>query len=181
MRNMSNANFKFKSVSGADLVEYWRGNEEFADLFNSSLYYGLYGIDPETLRDDDLDFAKAFPDDLYAGNIVAKVSDQTKGYFMILSIDANYPTNHAIVENSLKYEAAAYEKQIKGPGDVYPVDMIVFYAGKERWEGPKALPVGHNRKPYLKEQKLNVIEARVDNLPFENENNKRLIQWIREE
>lgn len=65
-------------------------------------------------------------------------------------------------------------------GKVYPVITIVLYYGEKAWDGAKnlheMLDVSDKMKPYVNDYKMYLIEAKDNNLPLENQNNRALFQ-----
>lgn len=69
---------------------------------------------------------------------------------------------------------------MKKSDKLYPVITIVVYYGEQAWDGAKnlheMLDISEKMKPYVNDYKMYLIEAKDNNLPLENQNNRALFQ-----
>lgn len=162
---------KTKKKLKADVVvkNYWRNNEQFADFFNAVLYEGKQVIKPDV-------------------------------ELCILGMESQEHIHYAMPMRVMGYDYGSYKKQYdsnavkykteKGLSDdefiskmkrtdkFIPIITIVIYYGEKAWDGAVSLQgmldIPEDMKAFINDYKMNLVEARKNNLKLHNINNKDL-------
>lgn len=151
------------------LKNYWRNNEQFADLFNAVLFDGRNVIKPEELEDADTEESSVLEHKEYAESIQAardnikirKKSTKHGVEYVLLGNENQQHIHYAIPMRIMGYDYGTYKKQYddnakkyqtsEGIGDdeylsrmrrtdkFVPVISIVIYYGEKPWDGPTTL------------------------------------------
>lgn len=147
-------------------------NENFASIFNNSIFKGKEIINPNSLVDNNTE--SIFKDDGEYKNrnrdllkTATYKSDGKMGYLLLgienqTTIDINMPLR------IMQYDANNYLNQTNiengrknGKIKVYPVITLVIYYGKKKWTGPtdlySRLDIDDSIKEYVSNYKINVI------------------------
>ena len=110
-----------KKVLKADTVvkNYWRNNEQFADIFNAVLFNGNKVIKPEELEDMDTEESLVLEHKEYIQSIVAardnvKIRKKSTTYdaeFVILGLEGQECIHYAMPLRVMGYDYSTYKKQ----------------------------------------------------------------------
>ena len=151
------------------LKNYWRDNEQFADLFNAVLFNGEQVIMPEELEDEDTDESiitehrtssktiEAFRDNIK----IQKVSSANGIQFVLLGLEHQEHIHYAMPMRVMGYDYSSYKKQYDNHAKNYktsqgmdedeylsrmrrtdklmPVVTILIYYGEKPWDGALSL------------------------------------------
>ncbi len=151
------------------LKNYWRDNEQFADLFNAVLFNGEQVIMPEELEDEDTDESiitehrtssktiEAFRDNIK----IQKVSSANGIQFVLLGLEHQEHIHYAMPMRIMGYDYSSYKKQYDNHAKNYktsqgmdedeylsrmrrtdklmPVVTILIYYGEKPWDGALSL------------------------------------------
>lgn len=160
-----------KKVLKADTVvkNYWRNNEQFADIFNAVLFNGNKVIKPEELEDMDTEESLVLEHKEYIQSIVAardnvKIRKKSTTYdaeFVILGLEGQECIHYAMPLRVMGYDYSTYKKQyddnaakrkkekgltedeylsgMKKTDKFIPVITIVIYYGEKPWDGAVSL------------------------------------------
>ncbi len=101
------------------LKNYWRNNEQFADLFNALLFDGKQMIEPEELTDIDSEESLILEHKKYAesvkasrDNIKVRKNSAARGVeFMMLGMESQSHIHYAMPMRVMGYDYSAYQKQ----------------------------------------------------------------------
>ena len=151
------------------LKNYWRNNEQFADLFNALLFDGKQMIEPEELTDIDSEESLILEHKKYAesvkasrDNIKVRKNSAARGVeFMMLGMESQSHIHYAMPMRVMGYDYSAYQKQyasnavkcqngkeldadeylskMKKTDKFKPVITAVVYYGEEPWDGAVTL------------------------------------------
>ena len=151
------------------LKNYWRNNEQFADLFNAVLFDGRNVIKPEELEDVDTEESSVLEHKEYAESIQAardniKIRKKSTIHgveYVLLGNESQQHIHYAIPMRIMGYDYGTYKKQYddnakkyqtsEGIGDdeylsrmrrtdkFVPVISVVIYYGEKPWDGPTTL------------------------------------------
>ena len=151
------------------LKNYWRNNEQFADLFNAVLFEGEQVIMPEELEDVDTEESFLLEHKKYAENIqasrdnikVRKKSVQHGAEFVLLGIEHQEHIHYAMPMRIMGYDYGVYKKQYDSNAQKYKkmkgiaedeylsrmkkndkfmaVITVVVYYGERPWDGATTL------------------------------------------
>lgn len=151
------------------LKEYWRGNEQFADIFNAVLFEGRQVIKPEELEDVDTEESSVMEHREYAESIKAsrdniKVDKKSTAYgveLVMLGLESQEHIHYAMPMRVMGYDYGTYKKQYDSNAKKYrtsdgmeedeylsgmkktdkflPVITIVVYYGEKPWDGAVSL------------------------------------------
>lgn len=177
------------------LKEYWRRNEEFADLFNAYLYGGREVIKPETLLELDTESSEVLTigDKEVAVQAERDIIKSIKIFngveYAVLAIE-----NQAYIQYALPiviggYDFYSYSRQLKARKEQHkiikdlqgdelmsgikktdrfaPIVTIVLYYGRKSWDGPVSL---HDTLEIPEELKAFVPEYKVKLIEIKNHN-----------
>ena len=159
---------KYKRLQGlspdALVKELWRGNHQFADLFNS-LVYRKQKISPESLREMDTDLSTMIAEKELVKTIksvrdIVKVAGDGSCY-QILAMENQQSIHYAMPFRCLLYDALTYYQQYKQAAArnkkekltdrneflsgfqktdrFIPCRTIVLYYGEEKWDAARKL------------------------------------------
>ena len=160
-----------KKVQKADTVvkNYWRNNEQFADIFYAVLFTGNKVINPEELEDMDTEESLVLEHKEYIQSIVAardnvKIRKKSTTYdaeFVILGLEGQECIHYAMPLRVMGYDYSTYKKQyddnaakrkkekgltedeylsgMKKTDKFIPVITIVIYYGEKPWDGAVSL------------------------------------------
>ncbi len=153
----------------AVLKNYWRNNEQFADLFNAVLFNGKQIIKPEELEDIDTEESFVFEHKKYTETIQAardnikirKKSTLHGVEFILLGKEGQEHIHYAMPMRVMGYDYSTYKKQYDNNAKKYkkPEGMatdeylskmkktdkfiqiitVVVYYGEKPWDGPTTL------------------------------------------
>lgn len=151
------------------LKNYWRNNEQFADLFNAVLFEGRRVIRPEELEDMDTEESSVLENKEYVESIQAsrdnvkirKKSTEHGAEFVIFGIEGQEHIHYAMPMRVMGYDYGIYKKQYDSNAQRYktadginadeyvsrmkktdkfiPVITIVIYYGERVWDGATSL------------------------------------------
>lgn len=151
------------------LKNYWRNNEQFADLFNAVLFDGEPVIKPEELEDADTEESAILEHKEYAESIQAsrdniKISKKSTVHgveYVLLGNENQQHIHYAIPLRVMGYDYSTYKKQYDSNAkkcktlegideDEYlsrmrrtdkfiPVITVVLYYGDKTWDGATTL------------------------------------------
>lgn len=151
------------------LKNYWRKNEQFADLFNAVLFHGETLLKPEELADIDTEESSVLEHKEYAESLKAsrdniKICKRSKMYgvvFVILGLEHQEHVHYAMPMRVMGYDYGAYKKQYENNAKKYgsskgmetdeylskmkktdmfvPVITMVVYYGEKPWDGAVSL------------------------------------------
>ena len=151
------------------LKNYWRNNEQFADLFNAVLFDGEPVIKPEELEDADTEESAILEHKEYAESIQAsrdniKISKKSIVHgveYVLLGNENQQHIHYAIPLRVMGYDYSTYKKQYESNAkkcktldgideDEYlsrmrrtdkfiPVITVVLYYGDKTWDGATTL------------------------------------------
>lgn len=151
------------------LKDYWRGREEFADIFNAVLFDGRRVIRPEELEDRDTDESYLQESGKRKENVKAsrdnmKVRKRSLGLnaeLVLLGIENQAHIHYAMPLRMMGYDYGAYKKQydqnarkyrkakgltsgeylsgMKKTDKFIPVITLVIYYGEKSWDGAVSL------------------------------------------
>ena len=134
---------------------------------------------------------------------VAKICQEYGVELVILGLENQEHIHYAMPMRIMGYDYSEYKKQyrenakrykkdskgltldeflskMKKTDKFYPVITVVVYYGEKAWDGAKnlhgMLNISDKMKPYVNDYKMYLIEAKDNNLPLENENNRTLFQ-----
>ena len=101
------------------LKNYWRNNEQFADLFNAVLFEGRRVIRPEELEDMDTEESSVLENKEYVESIQAsrdnvkirKKSTEHGAEFVIFGIEGQEHIHYAMPMRVMGYDYGIYKKQ----------------------------------------------------------------------
>ena len=162
---------KGKQKLSPDIVQknYWNNNEQFADLFNATLFDGEQVIMADELEDVDTEESTILENKKYAESIKAsrdnikirKKSTVLGVEFVLLGLESQEHIHYAMPMRVMGYDYAAYKKQYDSNAQKYktaeglskdeflskmkksdkfiPVITVVVYYGEKDWEGAKTL------------------------------------------
>lgn len=125
--------------------------------------------------------------------------------YAIFGIDDQNFIHYAMPMQVEKYDFVAYQRQVQKLRKHYrdtnelkgnermsgmkktdkftPVVTVVVYFGSEPWDGPKSLHemlnLPEELKPYVNDVKINLVEARDNNLVFHNRDNQDLFALLK--
>jgi len=162
--NNSNRTTHQKDVS---LKTFWRDNEHFADLFNTTVFNGKQVLKPDKLTEMDTDVSATIHSKSYNESItrnrdvVKKMSDGVE--FNILGLEIQDKTHYAMPLRTMTYDALGYIKEyndikkhhklnkdsfssheeflsgINKSDRFHPIITLVLYYGESLWDGPTCL------------------------------------------
>ena len=151
------------------LKNYWRNNEQFADLFNAVLFDGEPVIKPEELEDADTEESSILEHRGYAESIQAsrdniKIRKKSVVHgveYVLLGNESQQHIHYAIPMRIMGYDYGTYKKQYDDNAKKYqtakgmdedeylsrmkktdrfaPVITVVVYYGDRPWDGPTTL------------------------------------------
>lgn len=151
------------------LKDYWRGNEQFADIFNAVLFEGRQVIRPEELEDVDTEESSVMEHREYAESIKAsrdniKVGKKSTAYgveLVMLGLESQEHIHYAMPMRVMGYDYSTYKKQYDSNAKKYrdsggmeedeylsgmkktdrlmPVITVVVYYGEKPWDGAVSL------------------------------------------
>ena len=151
------------------LKNYWRNNEQFADLFNAVLFDGEPVIKPEELEDADTDESSILEHRGYAESIQAsrdniKIRKKSVVHgveYVLLGNESQQHIHYAIPMRIMGYDYGTYKKQYDDNAKKYktsegmnedeylsrmkktdrfiPVITVSVYYGDKVWDGPTTL------------------------------------------
>ena len=148
--------------------EYWRGKEEFADLFNAYLFDGEQVIIADELEEQDTDVSEVLEigeikESIKGARDVIKIAKRFRGVeFAILAIENQEGIHYAMPIRVMGYDHYTYNKQYQEKKSYYkknkvnlqgdefisgikkndrflPVITLVLHYGEEEWDGPHSL------------------------------------------
>ena len=155
----------------ADTVvkNYWRNNEQFADIFNAVLFNGNKVIKPEELEDMDTDESSILEHKEYAETIkasrdniqICKKSTKYGIQLVMLGLESQEHIHYAMPMRVMGYDYGSYKKQYDSNAKKYkdrkrlnsdeflskmrktdkfiPVITVVVYYGEKEWDGAVSL------------------------------------------
>ena len=151
------------------LKNYWRNNEQFADLFNAVLFDGEQVIKPEELEDADTEESSILEHKEYAESIQAsrdniKISKRSTVHgveYVLLGNESQQHIHYATPMRVMGYDYGTYKKQYDSNSQKYktsdgmnedeylsgmkktdkfiPVITVVIYYGDKVWDGATTL------------------------------------------
>lgn len=151
------------------LKNYWRDNNQFADLFNAVLFEGKQIIFPNELEDIDTEESSVMEHRGYAESIKAsrdniKISKRSTSFdaeFVMLGIESQEHVHYAMPMRVMGYDYGIYKKQYDSNAKKYqtveglseseylsrmkksdrftPVITVVVYYGGSPWDGATTL------------------------------------------
>ena len=151
------------------LKNYWRNNEQFADLFNAVLFDGEQVIRPEELEDADTEESSILEHKEYAESIQAsrdniKISKRSTVHgveYVLLGNESQQHIHYATPMRVMGYDYGTYKKQYDSNSKKYktsdgmnedeylsgmkktdkfiPVITVVIYYGDKVWDGATTL------------------------------------------
>ena len=151
------------------LKNYWRNNEQFADLFNAVLFDGEPVIKPEELEDADTEESSILEHKEYAESIQAsrdniKIRKRSMVHgveYVLLGNESQQHIHYAIPMRVMGYDYGTYKKQYDSNSKKYktsdgmneyeylsgmkktdrfiPVITVVIYYGDKVWDGATTL------------------------------------------
>ncbi len=151
------------------LKNYWRNNEQFADLFNAVLFEGRPVIRPEELEDVDTEESTILEHGKYAESIEAsrdniKIQKRSRTHgveFVMLGLESQEHIHYAMPMRVMGYDYSTYKKQYDSNAKKYktsegmeadeylsrmkktdrflPVITVVIYYGEKPWDGATTL------------------------------------------
>ena len=151
------------------LKNYWRNNEQFADLFNAVLFDGRTVIKPEELEDVDTEESSVLEHKEYAESIQAsrdniKIRKKSVVHgveYVLLGNESQQHIHYAIPMRIMGYDYGTYKKQYDDNAKKYktsegmnedeylsrmkktdrfiPVITVSVYYGDKVWDGPTTL------------------------------------------
>lgn len=151
------------------LKNYWRNNEQFADLFNAVLFNGKQIIKPDELEDADTEESSVLEHREYVETIKAsrdniKIRKKSTIFgveFVMLGAESQEHIHYAMPMRIMGYDYGAYKKQYDSNARKYmtsdgmdedeylsrmkktdkfiPVITIVVYYGEKAWDGATSL------------------------------------------
>ena len=151
------------------LKNYWRNNEQFADLFNAVLFDGEQVIKPEELEDADTEESSILEHKGYAESIQAsrdniKIRKRSMVHgveYVLLGNESQQHIHYAIPMRVMGYDYGTYKKQYDSNSKKYktsdgmnedeylsgmkktdrfiPVITVVIYYGDKVWDGATTL------------------------------------------
>ena len=151
------------------LKNYWRNNEQFADLFNAVLFDGEQVIKPEELEDADTEESSILEHKEYAESIQAsrdniKISKRSTVHgveYVLLGNESQQHIHYATPMRVMGYDYGIYKKQYDSNSKKYktsdgmnedeylsgmkktdkfiPVITVVIYYGDKVWDGATTL------------------------------------------
>ena len=157
-----------------DIVEkdYWRNNDQFADLFNAVLFNGEFVIQSDSLEELDTEESQQL--------VHYAMPMRVMGYDY-LAYKKQYDSN------AIKYAGKEKRKEsglttdeffsrMKQTDKFAPVITLVIYYGDKAWDGAKRLhemlEIPPRLLPFVSDYTLNLVEARNNSFIFHNKNNK---------
>ena len=161
-----------------DIVEkdYWRNNDQFADLFNAVLFNGEFVIQSDSLEELDTEESQQL--------VHYAMPMRVMGYDY-LAYKKQYDSNaikYAGKEKRKEYGLTTDEffSRMKQTDKFAPVITIVIYYGDKAWDGAKRLhemlEIPPRLLPFVSDYTLNLVEARNNSFIFHNKNNKDLFE-----
>ena len=186
------------------LKNFWKNNDRFADLFNTFLFNGEEILKPDDLTEVDTDVSSMLKFNGHAETvqkILDVVKKTAYGIdFMILGLENQSHIHYAMPMRVMGYDYGSYKKQYdsnavkykteKGLSDdefiskmkrtdkFIPIITIVIYYGEKAWDGAVSLQgmldIPEDMKAFINDYKMNLVEARKNNLKLHNINNKDL-------
>ena len=151
------------------LKNYWRNNEQFADLFNAILFNGRSVIKPEELEDVDTEESsilehKEYVESIQASrdNIKIRKKSTVHGVeYVLFGNESQKHIHYAMPMRVMGYDYSTYKKQYEDNAKKYqtsegieedeylsrmkrtdrfvPVITVVIYYGEKPWDGPTTL------------------------------------------
>ena len=151
------------------LKNYWRNNEQFADLFNAVLFEGKQVIRPEELQDLDTEESSVLEHKEYTESIQAsrdniKISKKSTEHgveLVMLGIEGQEHIHYAMPMRVMGYDYGIYKKQYDSNAKRYQkadgldedeylskmrktdkftaVITVVIYYGEKAWDGATTL------------------------------------------
>lgn len=151
------------------LKDYWRDNEQFADLFNTVLFDGEPVIHPDELEEEDTDESIVTKHKEYARTVEAfrdnikirKISSVSGVKFVLLGLEHQEHIHYAMPMRIMGYDYSAYKKQydrnarrykssegmdkdeylsrMKRTDRFTPVITVLIYYGEKPWDGALSL------------------------------------------
>ena len=151
------------------LKNYWRNNEQFADLFNAVLFGGEQVIKPEELEDVDTEESSVLQNRKYAESIrasrdsikIRKKSAEHGVEFVMLGLESQEHIHYAMPMRVMGYDYGVYKKQYDSNAQKYKtvegmdeeeflsgmrrtdkltaVITVVVYYGEREWDGATTL------------------------------------------
>jgi hypothetical protein len=101
----------------------------------------------------------------------------------VYSYDRQYKEKKAHYKATKELSGDERMSGIKKTDRFTPVVTVVIYYGSEPWDGPTCLydmlDLPEELKPFITNYKVNLVEARDNNLIFHNQNNKDLFSLLR--
>jgi hypothetical protein len=101
----------------------------------------------------------------------------------VYSYDRQYKEKKAHYKVTKELSGDERMSGIKKTDRFTPVVTVVIYYGSEPWDGPTCLydmlDLPEELKPFITNYKVNLVEARDNNLIFHNQNNKDLFSLLR--
>lgn len=170
------------------LKNYWRNNEQFADLFNAVLFGGKQVISPDELEDADTEESsiienKDYAESLQASRDTIKIRKKSNEYgveYVLLGNESQVHIHYAMPMRIMGYGYSAYKKQYDSNAQKYtkrdgleedeylskmkstdkfvPVISIVLYYGDKPWDGATTL---HEMLDIPKEMKNCVNDYKI--------------------
>lgn len=170
------------------LKNYWRDNEQFADLFNAVLFEGRPVIRPEELEDVDTEESVVLEHRKYAESIKAsrdniKIQKRSRTHgveLVMLGLENQEHIHYAMPMRVMGYDYSAYKKQYDSNAKKYktadgmtpdeylsgmkktdqfmPVITVVVYYGEDPWDGALTL---HEMLHIPEEMKKYVNDYRI--------------------
>lgn len=151
------------------LKNYWRDNEQFADLFNAVLFQGRQVIKPEELEDLDTEESsvlrhREYTESIQASRDIIKIRKRSLVHqveFVMLGQEAQERVHYAMPMRVMGYDYGVYKKQyddnarnyktadgmdndeylskMKKTDKFIPVITVVVYYGEKPWDGATSL------------------------------------------
>jgi hypothetical protein len=107
---------------------------------------------------------------------------KTEGYD-VYSYDRQYKQRKSYYKTTNELTGDERMSGIKKTDKFTPVITVVIYYGSDPWDGPTCLydmlNLPEELKPFINNFKVNLVEARDNNLIFHNQNNKDLFSLLR--
>ena len=172
------------------LKNYWRNNEQFADLFNAVLFEGKQVIRPEELQDLDTEESSVLEHKEYTESIQAsrdniKISKKSTEHgveLVMLGIEGQEHIHYAMPMRVMGYDYGIYKKQYDSNAKRYQkadgldedeylskmrktdkftaVITVVIYYGEKAWDGATTLQGMLNVSQEMKQRKKPYNTAR---------------------
>lgn len=157
------------------LKEYWRNNEQFADLFNALLFSGQDVISPSELEERDTDESLVYKGDRMEESIkrsrdiikISKSSAEHEVNLALFGIENQMKIHYAMPLRVMEYDCFAYKKQYRQTVGLHKRQKDLKEKSAEFLSQMK------------KEDRLLLVDVRQNSLCLKNDNNRNLFQLLK--